>query len=512
MDNYTKERGARIQAPICNRQVTSELSSDFSLPDYQPQIKRLLRVRTTVCPPDKYVSGGSVELSGRVDYAILYTGNDGALYCVGESAEYQMKVPVEMSAAYDLNEGFTCDADVAAETVVGRVVAPRKLSVKCRLRAGVRLWGIRRLEEAVKGKEEGGLERLCKEAECAHVFIGNSQPIRLGDEILLDATDRDFRLISAEGEVCVSDTEAGSGEVNCRGEVVLKLLSANESTDALPKVQVRKIPFTASVPTEGAEVNCTSTADGVCSDLHITVEEGRLLCEVTLLLRARAQRNESVSYTKDLYSTLSHCECQREVCVLPRAMRCHNGNFSLNATATAEEIGARSGMHVVDVSLLPTVSGLEFENGKHYLSGRCRAQLIMSDGEDTAMQEMEIPFRYEMDGGEEAATDFDASVSVMSSRARMDGERISVDGELSVSVCCRAQTSFERMSEAILGEPISQQGAAFTVCYPSSEDTLWSVAKRYHRSVGELARGNELSGSASADTPASLDGVRYLLV
>lgn len=512
MDNYTKERGAHVQTPICNRQTISELTSDFSLPDYQPQIKRLLRVKATVCPPDKYVGGGSVELSGRVDYSILYTGNDGALYCVGESAEYQMKVPMEMNAAYDLNEGLTCDADVVAETVVGRVVAPRKLSIKCRLRAGVRLWGMRRLDEAIKGKEEGSLERLCKEIECAHVFVGNSQPIRLGDEILLDASERDFRLISAEGEVSVSDTEAGSGEVNCRGEVVLKLLSSNESTDAPPKVQVRKIPFSVSVPTEGVEVNCASTADGVCSDLRITVEEGRLLCEVTVLLRTRAQRNESVAYTKDLYSTRSTCECQREICTLPRAMRCHNGNFSLNATATAEELGARSGMHVVDLSLLPTVSGLEFENGKHYLLGRCRAQLIMSDGEDTVMQETELPFRYEMDGGEEAATDYDAAISVMSARARMDGERISIDGELAVSVICRAETAFEHMTEAFLGDAIAKEGAAYTVCYPSSEDTLWSVAKRYHRSVGELARANELSGSAAADTTASLDGVRYLLI
>ena len=511
MDNYTKERGARIQAPICQRQIVSEMSTDFSLPDYQPQIKRLLRVRATVCPPDKYVGGAGVELSGRVDYAILYTGNDGALYCVGESAEYQMKIPVEMSAVYDLNEGLTCDADVVAETVVGRVVAPRKLSVKCRLRAGVRLWGIRRMEEAIKGKEES-LERLCKEISCAHVFIGNSQPIRLGDEILLDANERDLRLILAEGEVCVSDTEAGSGEVNCRGEVILKLLTADEGTDTVPKVQTRRIPFAASVPTDGAEVNCATTADGVCTDLHVTVEEGRLLCEATVLLRARAQRNESVLYTKDLYSTQSQCTCKKEICTLPIAMRCHNGNFSINATVTAEEIGVREGMQVFDVSLLPSVGALEFENGKHYLTGRCRAQLIMGDGEDTVAQEIEMPFRYEMDGGEEAATDFDAAVSVMSSRARMDGERISVDGELSVSICCRAETSFERMSEATLGDAIPTEGASYTVCYPSGEDTLWSVAKRYHRSVGELAHGNELSSSAAADTTASLDGVKYLLV
>ena len=71
---------AEIQAPIGDRTVITELSEEFSLPDYQPEMKRLLRVRATVLPSDQYVGAGNVECSGRIDYSILYTGNDGALY------------------------------------------------------------------------------------------------------------------------------------------------------------------------------------------------------------------------------------------------------------------------------------------------------------------------------------------------------------------------------------------------------------------------------------------------
>ena len=36
---------ARMQAPLGERQIVTELSEDFDLPDYQPEIKRLLRVQ-----------------------------------------------------------------------------------------------------------------------------------------------------------------------------------------------------------------------------------------------------------------------------------------------------------------------------------------------------------------------------------------------------------------------------------------------------------------------------------
>ena len=113
MDNYIKIEagGARIQDLLCDRQNVTELSGDFSLPDYQPEIKRLLRVKVTVSPPDKYIGAGNADFSGMIDYCILYAGNDGALYCANESQEYQFSVPLEGSSDFDLGDGLVCDAD-----------------------------------------------------------------------------------------------------------------------------------------------------------------------------------------------------------------------------------------------------------------------------------------------------------------------------------------------------------------------------------------------------------------
>lgn len=513
MDNYQKGRGtARIQVPLCDKQTVTELSSDFSLPDYQPQIKRLLRVRATVSLPDTYVGSGRVEASGTVDYAILYSGNDGALYCATESAEYQMSLPVELTADVDLNEGLLCDVEVLPDLTTGRVVAPRRLSVKCRLRSRVRVFGTRRLEDAVSEPEKYAVERLCSEAESARLFFGTGETLQLGDEILLEAGDADLRVISAEGEVFVSEVTAGSGVIHARGEVCLKLLCCHEASPMPPVTLLRRIPFTQAIPTDGAEVNCEACADGVCSEIRITVEEGRILCEVGVRLHARAQRNERFSFTKDLYSTNTACESKMGSLTLPRALRCGNGNVSVNHTLSLEEAGIRPGMQVVDLSLTPGSYALEGENGKYRLTGRCRAHVILADEEDYSAQEFELPFRYEIDGEGNGALDCDARVSAISCRARVDGERIAIDGELAVSMAVRGERRVELLTEVAFGEPFAKSGAAYTVCYPSADDTLWSVAKRYHRAVHAVSEANALAGSPAADSPDSLAGVKYLLV
>ncbi|MBR3895271.1 MAG: hypothetical protein IKJ35_09055 [Clostridia bacterium] len=514
MDNYTKEgkQSLRLQTEVCDRRTVTDLSADFTLPDYQPEIKRLLRVRATVSPPDKYIGAGNADFSGSIDYAILYAGNDGALYCATESGEYQFTLPIEVASDIDLNEGLVCDTEILPETVTGRVIAPRKFSVKCRLRSHVRLYGTRCIEETVNGADPSTLQRLCGNIESARVFVGTGDPLQLGDEILCDAQSGDIRVISAEGQVFVNEAVAGSGVVNCRGEICLKLLCAQEGTQSAPTALLRRIPFSQAVVTEGAEVNCDACAFGVCSQLQITVEEGRILCEVALLLRTRAQRNEALSFTRDLYSTAAECESTYTEALLPRAIKCINGNFSLNTALPLEEVGIRSGMSVADVALSPTVTSLESDHGKYVLIGRCRVSTVLCDAEDAVAQEFEVPFRYETDGGDETVTDFDATVDPISCRARIDGERIGLDAELAVSLSLRGESRCRMLTEAQFSEPLAPKGAVYTVCYPAKEDTLWSVAKRYHRAVSTVSEMNHLAGSPAADAVESLDGVTYLLV
>lgn len=514
MDNYKKadRSHARVQAVLCDRTVLTDLTADFSLPDYQPEIKRLLRTRVTVSPPDKYVGAAGAELSGTVDYSVLYAANDGGLWCAMQTGEYQFSVPTEMSSDFDIGEGVICDVDTVSDMCTGRVAGPRKLSIKCRLRSRVRMLGTKLLEESIVGAKEDTVQRLSGSAECCRVFVGTGEPLRLADEILFDAEEGNVRVISAEGEVYINEALAGSGCVNCRGEINLKLLLCKEGSEEPPTPQWRRIPFSQSVLTDGAEVNCVCTAKGVCTDIGITVEDGRILCETAVRIDAKALRNETVFYTRDAYSTAALGQAKYQSCQFPKLIKINEGNFSLNTMLSLGEAGLRIGQNVIDVHLMPTVTELETENGKYILNGKCRCHAVLAGEEDMSSQEFEIPFRYEAEGSEEAVSAYEATLTPLSCRIRMDGERIGIDAELAVSLLTMGESNISYLSEAVFDEPLARTGAYYTVCYPSGEDTLWSVAKRYHRSVSDIAEANPLPPSAGADARESLTGISYLLV
>ena len=513
MERNDNAAESRMQGMIGERIVTTELGGEFTLPDYQPEMKRLLRVRVAVHPADKYIGAGSAEISGTADWSVLYAGEDGAVWCTNQTGDYRFSVPVELPRDFEIGDGLLCDVESTTEQVSGRVTAPRKLAVKCRLRSRVQLYGTRTLNGGAEIPENVGTpERLCGELEAARILTGTGDPLALADEILCDAQEAPVRVICAEGQVLVTEATCGSGVANCRGEVLLKLLCAHEGSEEPPYAILRRIPFSQEVPLDGAEVNFACCASGACPEIRVTVEDGRILCEVSILLSVRAQRNEVVPYVRDLFVTGAECEPTFAAVNYSRAIRCQNGNFSLGVTLPLAEAGMRPGQSVIDTSGTATVDGVEQDRGKCFVTGKCRFQMIFSENGDLSAHELEVPFRYETDGMDDAPTDSDLRADLLSVRVRADHERVAVDAELAVSAAFRSAHSANVLSDVRFGAEIPAQGAVCTICFPARDDTLWSVARRYHAPLAALSAKNRLPAASAADSPDSLSGVKFLVV
>ena len=74
----TPTESLQYQNLLLDRILTQDITQELSLPDYQPEIKRLLRVNATIQPPTRYIGGGNIEFSGNVDFTVLYLLCQGA--------------------------------------------------------------------------------------------------------------------------------------------------------------------------------------------------------------------------------------------------------------------------------------------------------------------------------------------------------------------------------------------------------------------------------------------------
>lgn len=508
-----REQYGELELSVVDKNITSEISNDFSLPDYQPEIKRLLRVMASPLPPSKFFGAGEAEFTGNIDYYVLYMGSDNEIYCSPLTGEYSITVPIEKNDYVDITDKLDAVVRIVPENVSGRVTSPRHVTVKCRLRTHVCVYGDGKILTDISGDNEN-TEKLYGDVENARLCFGTGEVSELNDEMISDNRDGDVRVICADGHVLISEVSSGKDEVICRGEVQIKLLIGKENGD-LPVSNIRRMPFSGIIACDGANPEAYAYAKGTLSELAVTVEEGRIVTECGIILECICQKNEKKRYLADVYSICGTGECTYETISVSKGICCFNKNFTFSESVTLQEAEISDGLSVADSSGVAVIDGYDFENGKCKIFGKCRFNVQLSDGTDYSSREVELPFKYEYDIPVSCGSgnlNCGAESSMISCRVRIDGERIAFDSEIALYGRIWENCEHTFLGEYRQGDSEKRKNADITVCYPKRDDTLWSVAKRYSASIDGLICNNNLSKTHPLNSSASLDGVDFLII
>ena len=513
----------KLQGELVSRGFSTDLAAEFILPDYQPEIKRLLRVRALPLPVEQYLGGSAAELSGAVEFQALYAAENGALWCVTRREDYRLSCPFDAAEGFDLSEGLVCDVKTDVEGVSGRVLAPRKLTARCRVRTTVRMLADRSGTDLSPAEAGEDVERLTDRMETSRVRLGRSAPVTLTEEIPLAPDQPPMRVISASGEVFPTEAQAENDLVACRGEVLLTLLCAPEPTPsleeaadclpaaALPVELSRRIPFAVEIPVDGATPACAAAVWGTCAEITVSVEENRILCDVNVVLTARAVCREEVPFTRAAYSTANLTEPVFCTLTGAKTLACRNGNCSLSTSKELAELGLRPDSRVIeavaDVALQPP----EAARGCYILPGNLHFRLLAQqpDG-DFAAAEFDLPFRFESPADDPLPPTESASVvTPVLVKASVDGSRLLAETELSVALSLAAAETVTALASLRSGGPVPEKTADVTLCFPAPDDTLWSVAARYHTPLATLLQNNSIPASTPPSSPSP---TRYLVV
>lgn len=500
--NESTMQNTTIYLPVCDKAVTAEAGCDYAMPDYQPEVRRLLRVKATVLPPASYVGAGKAEFAGTVRYDILYSGNDGALYCATTSENYQLAAPLDKDADVDYSDELLAFCDPTVELLTGRVTAPRKLSIRCRLRGQIKAYGRHRLCERILGEvSEGSIQRLAGESRCAALTRCASESFTLSEELSADTHAGELRVILCEAAMAVPETVPSADGVGCRGEATLKITACCEGEDATPFILAKRVPFSVTVPADGFTPDMCCRARACCTEMNATVtEDGRILVDLSGMVLAEGQGNLPVHYTADLYSTEREDKAVFSEYRFPRAERCIGGNFTQSVYEPLSSFGLAPDCEVLDVDASASVTSMTYEKGKWVIAGDTRMGLLAREGGEYATHELSIPFRYEADGEGGEPMLATAEVMMTSGRARTEGGRLGIECEMAVSGRVCVAGTLTALCQVEFGEPIAKT-EEMVVAFPERGESLWSVAKRYHAPVAELARTNAVPVSISVPLP-----------
>lgn len=516
-----RERAAHV---LCPEPVICEAAGEYTLPDYQPEIRKILHVRTAAMPAGHYLHAGQAEFAGSVPHTILYADGEGKLAAVTLEADYSFSLPLPGEGEHTL----ACDSMI--ESTACRLLGPRKLTLKSRVRSLVEILAEEEVAPAVRGmgseEDLASLEKMTVRGESMRRACGSSGPFPLTATVRVDAPAAGVEVIWAGGSLLVSECRAVEGGCLCRGHAWVRCLVREEG--GLPYAVREKIAFEQTVPIAGSgdRAVCIGYGRLLAAEAEWVPgagdEGGSLLFTVSAEVDACAIEGQTCLPVADLYSTAYEMKNEYRSLTTTRSLGAVMGNYTVSGSRARAECDCEQAATVVDADGRLELREVQDERGRAVVGGRALVTVVLTaageGGAPLLSVELPVPFRIETELRPAPGTQprFTCHGELISARARIEQSAVAVDCEIALALA-----AYEDKTERVLAAaepdrslPVEHRGNRLFVVYPKEEDTLFTLAARYHKSRAAIAAQNGLGEAALATShlPASLDGVHHLLI
>ena len=478
-----------VTETVLDTAAEQSLELDFLLPDYEPEVFRVLKTRVSPAVQQVRASGGRLEISGSCTVSVLYLGEDThTLHAVRQS--------VPFSKSLDLPEGeITARCVPRCYHVNARAVSGRRLEVRCGLSLRVR--AMRQVPHPVLTDAAGdGVQLHRKEVTCCGKRVTAEKNCTLSEDLQLgDAKPAFGSLLDACYQVSITETKLVEGKLICRGDLTTRLLYCPEGGGG-PESMEWSEPVSQILELPGVDDSwlCNVQAGQVTGSFE-PVRNGdecrTLSAEWNLTFSACCDKNETCSPADDGYSCLFQSEPETETLPLWKALSVLSQPVQVAGTIPGTGIDSL-------LALLPAAgeTACRSEEGKLILSGALEVTAIVSRGGEIDAVEKALLFEQELQTYGGAGMSFFPEVSLQSISGRITEGGIEIQAALAVSGTLYENQPVRTLRALNLDteKPVEASGAAIRLVYANPGENLWDLAKRCRTSLPAILEENGLEG------------------
>lgn len=470
---------------------------DYILPDYFPDIFRLLRCEVVPVITEYSVMGDRLAYELRCDIRILYCGEDGKkIQCITQQQSFSRSAELGRTPQ-------SPEVNISARTgnVNYRAVNKRRLDMRCAVSVKICVSGIRE-QEVISDASGMNIQLLKTPVTIASKCLSAVRDISLSDETEISTAQPPISCIVRS--VCTAndcEVKLISGKLLAKGQAQVNVLySYDEGIEPLEFT----VPFSQIIDLDGVDETflCSVCARTVSCELTPSTDkngENRILkCELGLKLVCHAMKESQVMIVSDAYSTVYPCETESADITVQRPSENISETFRWSAKLSQGETVPKKVFAVwvtpgnISISIDPEqrvadISGmLTFSMAAQDDSG-----MMICPDKDEAF-EVRVPVPEGMSS--QACTEL--IVGDVSYNISPEGV-LTAKAELTAVIAQSSSYTLSALTDIAIDENIRKErdgDYAVKLYYGADNEKIWDIAKRCSTSVEAIIEENDLEG------------------
>ena len=496
-----------------------ESSGDYTLPDYNTDVKRVLETKVEVVDSGCFVNGDDIDISGSVSYEVLYLDSDNELASCSFSTDFDTSLKCNGEAMVG------CSAVSRVDGCSVRLVGPRRFSVKAQIATEIKI--SERASVTVGGSafEYGEPEVRTKNVKVAAAAFSApvekeySEVVTNFEGVIADDITVLYSACHPELSVALAD---GGCEVT--GKLHLRALIRKE--EEIPTLLTADIAVGESIEMDDASPDMDLSVFCEVPSLRIFTEANEdgvtLVAKPTVEYRVCGVKNAVVPILLDAYLTdreventytaFSHAEYLGGV-KMSEELTFTPTNKDLSCEPLREIILADAKLRVTEA--IPDGFGVKIKGTIRFSGVACQ---INEDGTPSFVGiKYDTPFEknanYTCHIPTSSRVFCHGDVTSVVGLATADGAELTVGFSLNISAINSESISCLSTSVA-KEEKYEDEGVSITVYYPAKGETLYDVGRKFHTRPLDIAADNSLAEAVFAEDGGDLSchGVKRLII
>ena len=480
--------------------VECAAESVLSMPDYCPEIKRILKSYVQVNNVTVIRNSGFADIKADTFFRIIYVGEDGAL------ASYEQPYQIDKRVEISSDDDSVINCNLFTDYINARAISPRKVDVKASLTLKIKGYKLRK-ESVLCSAEGGGIQVKSEEYNFADIIALSEKTFSLSETAEIAKNKKAIsKILSNNAYLAVNEVKTINNKALLKGNCIVTVNYLPDGSEN-PECCEFSLPVSQIIETEGlkenSEVNIRNLITNFEAVPRVDAAGEMRLIDINLRVQSvlTAFEKSKISFIKDCYSTefpLKTENRKTEICEFVESFKTDFTN-----KVVLESIGV-----TVEEVLCAWCSDLKYNftmNGENcVLSGSYQACVIYKDSENQIdIIQKPIEFDYALNLKKQyqrIMTLGDAQLTACS--CSVSGEsRLEMKTEIILSADVFAIRTVDYISKADVEETADtcRNSCALTVCFCDKGDNLWNIARRYNTTVEAIKCENGIDDDEIAE-------------
>ena len=489
------------------------LDDDYNVPDYRPDIVKVLKEKGELHFDEAKAAAGAAWLKGRLVFRVLYRSDqeNGKISCLKGEIPFQEKLNMDGVQEYDVIQ-----ASGEIEDLTIGVIHSRKISVRAVILLKTEEPQEKEDELCVGIEADDGCEKRYRNTNILQLLCMKRDQCRQKSEITLPSSKPNVQEILWKSlEIRNLDTKMGQDGVKLSGEVLISVLyQEEEETDRVQWYEM-VIPLDCGVECDaGTEADIIYKVKARPASMELEVkpdydgEERVLVLELVMNLDIRVWKEQEISMLEDVYSlkkeiipvctgvTLHHISVKNDSqCRLTEQMELAEsqekilqicsceGTVHLESTELTEQGVRAEGILVTELLYITTDDQMPIGSAREIYP----FEQLIEIPQQTARTECNKPEELEaLERKNKLQTELDC-------RIMLDQDHVEIKAVIGLDLLAFEQEQIDNITDT-REEPLDMeqlQKRPGLVGYIAKDgDSFWSIAKENHTTVEDILRDN----------------------